>query len=116
MEKVYDLRYNDNCHLIAEGVQFYSAAFLLFIMCNERIIIPESIGMIHLPEFSKRELAYDKEMGKIKDKMQQENAELISRYTDLTVKQVYINDCKPFNAGQLLKWKIADKAASFFTY
>lgn len=116
LKKIHELRYYHNCHLIAEGVQFYSAAFLLFIMCNERIIIPESIGMIHLPEFSKRELAYNYEMGKKKDKMQQEHAELISRYTGLTVKQVYQNDCNPFNAGQLLKWKVADKAVSFFTY
>jgi len=116
LKKIDDLRYIHNCHLIAEGIKFYSAAFLLFIKCNERIIIPESTGMIHLPEFSKRELAYNKEMGKVKDKMQQESAELISRYTDFTVKQVYQNDCKPFNAGQLLKWKVADKAASFFTY
>lgn len=40
LEKVQELRNEKNCHFIAEGALFYSAAFLLFIQCNERVIVP----------------------------------------------------------------------------
>ena len=116
LKKIHELRYKMNCHLVAEGAQFYSAAFLLFIMCNERIIIPESQGMIHLPEFSNRELSYQYESGERQDKKQLDNAELISRYTAFTVKDAYKNDCRLLNAGELIKWKVADKIVSNFIY
>lgn len=114
LEKVKELRYEKNCYLIAEGARFYSAAFLLFIMCNERVIVPESKGMIHLPEFSNRDLIKDYYKAQKLYKKQQEHAELICSYTGFTVDQVYLYDCFELNASQLFKFKVADKIVPIF--
>ena len=116
LEKVKQLRYEQNCNLIAEGIRFYSAAFLLYIMCNERNVIPQSLGMIHLPEFSNRDLIKEYEKRKTLEKMELKDADLISAYTDFKVEDIFSHNLFLLDAKKLLKWKVADKAISFFTY
>jgi len=116
LNKVKELRYQMNCHLIAEGARFYSAAFELFIMCNERIIVPEFTIMIHLPEYSNRDLIKDHEMAQKLYKMKEESAEFVTQFTAFTKDQVYLYNCSALTARQLFKFKVAEKIVSIFNY
>lgn len=116
LEKVKKLRYEQNCYLVAEGIRFYSASFLLYILCNERIIIPESVGMIHLPEFSKRDLIKEYEKMKMLEKEELKCAQFITTYTNFTIDDIFTYNLFPLYAKGLLKWKVADRAVSLFTY
>lgn len=115
-EKLLKLRDEQNCFLIGEGTRFNSAAFLLFIICNERRIIPESKGMIHLTEYNDPDSVKQPEQRKELEKIQLGRAQLISTYTAFTIDDVYFYNYKILNAAQLLKWKVADKIVSYFTY
>lgn len=116
IEKIKDLRDNYDCHLIAEGTIFWSAAFSLFLLCHERIITPQSSGMLHLSEFSNKKLRHDYEMRQKEYRFQDEDAEFISRHTALSIEQVRLYNQSELNAAKLIKFKIANKIVSHFTY
>lgn len=116
LERAKQLRYEQNCYLIADGIKFYSAAFLLYIMCNERNVIPQSLGMIHLPEFSNRDVIKEYEKRKTLEKMESTHAGLISTYTAFKTEDIFAHNLFLLDTKNLLKWKVADKAISFFTY
>lgn len=72
--------------------------------------------MIHLPEFSNRDLRKGNDKAQILYNKQQENAKFIAWHTAFSIEQVYTYDCSELNAKQLFKYKVADKIVPVFIY
>jgi hypothetical protein len=72
--------------------------------------------MIHLPEFSKRDLIKEYDKLKLLEGVEMEQAKIISSYTGFSIDEVYTYNLFALDTERMLKWKVADKAVSLFTY